>query len=231
MELPTVGWGAGGIVLASARCHCLIGSGLGLAGRILLCVMVILAVTTASSRAQFGAQPVGVQIFYTPPQPLAAELDQMKSGSDPRPTTTEGKFQFYDWLLSAGASFGSRYDTNVNSTVVNPQAVWGANFQPILLAEHNTGIQRTLLYLNGDVVYYPSIGRTTLDGTRGGVIHVWEIERDLIFRIQGQAAEVQSGSSFNNFLTTGIYATNPVNYTQFFGSSSIQKELGCFSPP
>jgi Putative beta-barrel porin 2 len=215
-------------VLASARCHCLIGSGLGLAGRILLCVMVMLAVTTTSSRAQFSAQPVGVQIFYTPPQPLAAELDQMKSGSDPRPTTTAGKFQFYDWLLSANAGFGSRYDTNVNSTVVNPQAVWGANFQPTLLAEYNTGIQRTDLYLNGDVVYYPSIGRTTLDGTRGGVIHVWEIQRDLIFRIQGQAAEVQSGSSFNNFLTTGIYATNPVNYTQFFGSSSIQKEFGMF---
>jgi hypothetical protein len=97
-----------------------------------------------------------------------------------------------------------------------------------LAAEHITGIQNTQLYLNGDVTYYPSIGKTHLDGTRAGLIHTWEIQRDLIWRFQTQVAEVQAGSSFNNFLTQGIYATSPVNYTQIFGSSSIQKELGMF---
>ena len=133
-----------------------------------------------------------------------------------------------DWLVSAGAGFGGKYDSNVNATAINPQKVYGANFQPILLAEHNTGIQNTQLYLNGDVSYYPSIGKTYLDGTRAGIIHVWEIQRDLIWRFQAQVAEVQAGSSFNNFLTSGIYATTPVNYTQIFGSSSIQKEFGSF---
>jgi hypothetical protein len=123
------------------------------------------------------------------------------------------------WLLSAGVGWGGRYDTNVNSTAINPQKVWGTNFQPTLLAERNTGIQRTQLYLNGDITYYPSIGRVDLQGTRAGLIHVWEIQRDLIFRIQGQVAEVQSGSSFNNFLTSGIYATTPVNYTQIFSAT------------
>jgi hypothetical protein len=179
-----------------------------------------------TSRAQSGGS--GGQIFYSGPEPLAATLDRMRSGSDPRPTTTEGKLQFFDWLLSAGVGWGGRYDTNVNATPINPQKVWGTNFQPTLLAERNTGIQRTQLYLNGDITYYPSIGRTDLQGTRAGLIHVWEIQRDLIFRIQGQVAEVQSGSSFNNFLTSGIYATTPVNYTQIFGSSSIQKEFGMF---
>ena len=61
-----------------------------------------------------------------------------------------------------------------------------------------------------------------------GIIHVWEIQRDLTWRFQAQAAEVQAGSSFNNFLTSGIYATTPVNYTQIYGSSSIQKEFGSF---
>jgi hypothetical protein len=82
--------------------------------------------------------------------------------------------------------------------------------------------------LNGDVSYYPQIGRTYWDGTQLGLIHVWEIQRDLIWRFQTQVAEVQAGSSFNNFLTSGIYATTPVNYTQIFGSTSIQKEFGVF---
>src|SRR5262245_52678277 len=187
--------------------------------------MMLLVVTPTTSRAQAGA-PTGGQIFYSPPQPLAATLDQMKSGSDPRPATADGKLAIFDWLVSANAGWGGKYDSNVNATAVNPKAVWGANFQPMVLAERNTGIQRTQLYLSGDVTYYPSIGRTNLDGTRAGAVHLWEIQRDLIFRMQGQVAEVQAGSSFNNFLTSGIYATTPVNYTQMYGSSSIQKEFG-----
>jgi hypothetical protein len=195
----------------------------------LACALATLLGTATASYAQFGGgQPTGVAIFYSPPQPLAAELDQMKNSSDPRPTNIEGKYPIYGWLLSASAGFGGRYDSNVNSTAVNQKAVWGANFQPLLTAEYNTGIQRTLLYLNGDITYYPSIGRVNLDGTRTGLIHVWEIQRDLIFRIQGQVSEAQVGSSFNNFLTSGIYATTPVSYTQLFGSTSIQKEFGMF---
>ena len=124
--------------------------------------------------------------------------------------------------------WGGAYDSNVNATPINRQSVYGASFQPSLLAERNTGIQRTTLYLNGDVRYYPSISRVDLNGTRAGLVHVWEIQRDLIWRFQTQIAEVQAGSSFNNLLTTGIYATTPVNYTQIFGSTSLQKEFGSF---
>jgi hypothetical protein len=187
---------------------------------------MLLIVTAAASNAQTGPGVPGLEIFYSKPEPLAAALERMKT--DPRPTSTEGAVQFLDWLLYASAGWGGSYDSNVNATAINPQRVYGAEFRPSLVAEHNTGIQRTFLYLNGDVVYYPSIRRTNLNGTKGGLVHVWEIQRDLIFRIQTQVAEVQAGSSFNNFLTTGVYATTPVNYTQAFGSSSIQKEFGWF---
>jgi hypothetical protein len=185
---------------------------------------MLLVVTMTTSRAQTS----GGQVFYSGPQPLAATLEQMRSGSDPRPTTTEGKLQVADWLVSASLGYGGTYDSNVNATAINPKAVWGASFNPSVTAEYNTGIQRSTLYLNGNVIYYPSIGRVNLNGTQAGLIHVWEIQRDLIFRIQGQVAEVQAGSSFNNFLTSGIYATTPLSYTQVFGSSSIQKEFGLF---
>jgi hypothetical protein len=195
--------------------------------------MMVVGTTTKSQAQTLGAPggPIGaLQIFTSPTQPVDATVEQTKpTGSDPQPTrTADGKFPLFGWLFSASAGFGGKYDSNVNASPVTHQSVYGANFQPILMAERLTGIQDTQIYLNGDVSYYPSIGRTYLDGTRAGVIHKWEIQRDLIFRIQGQVAEVQAGSSFNNFLTSGIYATTPVNYTQVFGSSSIQKEFGRF---
>jgi Putative beta-barrel porin 2 len=211
------------VLLARVR-HRVIGRGLQKGWGSLVCALMLLVVTMTTSRAQTP----GGQIFYSSPQPLAATLEQMKSGSDPRPTTTEGKLQIADWLVSASLGYGGTYDSNVNATAINPQAVWGASFIPTVTAEYNTGIQRSQLYLNGNVIYYPSIGRVNLNGTQAGLIHVWEIQRDLIFRFQTQVAEVQAGSSFNNFLTSGIYATTPLSYTQAFGSSSIQKEFGLF---
>jgi hypothetical protein len=194
------------------------------------CALIPFVGSTTDSFAQAsgGATVGGLQIFNSAPTPVAATIEQTKlPGSDPQPTRTpDGKFAYMGWLWSAGLGYGGKYDSNVNASAINPQKVWGANFQPVFMAERITGIQNTQLYLNGDVSYYPSIGRTYLDGTRAGLIHSWEIQRDLIWRFQTQVAEVQAGSSFNNFLTAGIYATTPVRYTQIYGSSSIQKEFG-----
>jgi hypothetical protein len=218
---------AGVIVLARAHQDRLVGRRLRLACASLACMLMTLAGTTTKGHAQ--AAGGGLQIFNSAPEPVAATLGQTSPfGGDARPTTVDGKYALFGWLFSAGLNFGGKYDSNVNATPINQQSVYGANFQPTLIAEHNTGIQNTQLYLNGDISYYPSIGRTYLDGTRAGFIHTWEIQRDLIFRFQTQVAEVQAGSSFNNFLTAGIYATTPVNYTQIYGSSSIQKEFGSF---
>ncbi len=213
------GWGLEVVLLATIHRRSWVGCcSLRTSCAQLSAAIAMLAVSTSAGHSQ--------QIFYSSPEPLAATLERYKSGSDPRPTTADGKLQIADWLVSASFGYGGAYDSNVNASSVNKQSVYGANFQPRLLAERNTGIQRTQLYIDGDVRYYPSIGRVDLNGTKAGVIHVWEIQRDLIFRAQTQVAEVQAGSSFNNFLTSGIYATTPVNYTQIFGSSSIQKDFG-----
>jgi hypothetical protein len=188
--------------------------------------MTVVGATTESHAQAAGG---GLQIFNTTPTPVAATIEQTKPAGDAQPTrTADGQFVFQGWLLSAGVALGGKYDSNVNASAVDHRSLYGANFQPTFTAQRITGIHNTTLYLNGDVSYYPSAGRTYLDGTRAGLTHIWEIQRDLIFRIQGQVAEVQAGSSFNNFLTSGIYATTPVNYTQIFGSSSIQKEFGMF---
>jgi hypothetical protein len=213
--------GLGGIVLTTNHQNWLVARGLRFAWGGVACILMVIVGPVSGALAQTAPQ-----VFYSGVEPLAATIGRTQS--DPRPASTEGKFQFFDWLLSGGVGWGGSYDSNVNATSVNQKSVYGTAFQPSLLAERNTGIQRTLLYLSGDVRYYPSIGRTNLDGTRAGLVHVWEIQRDLIFRMQTQVSEVQAGSSFTNFLSSGIYATTPVNYTQLFGSTSLQKEFGSF---
>ena len=166
------------------------------------------------------------QVFYSTVKPLTDTIGQVQS--DPRPKTAAGALQAFDWLIFGNVAIGGTYDNNVFDSP-NKQAVYGARFQPSIIAERNTGIQRTLVYGVGDLRYYPSIGRTDLFGTTAGVEHVWEIQRDLVFRTQFDAARTQQNSSLVGVLSgSGTYYVKPVNYTSLFGSTSIEKSFGRF---
>ena len=178
-----------------------------------------------AARAQSPGVP-GTQVFYSNIGPLGASP---VPGDDPRPKSAEGAVQFLDWLVYAGLSGGIACDYNLNASPTNQIKACGPQFTPSLVAAHNTGIQRTLLYLAGDVRYYPSISRVDVHDTKAGAVHVWEIQRDLIFRVQGQATQAQQYSGFAaNLLSTNQFVTSPVSYTQGYGSSSIQKNFGRF---
>ena len=174
--------------------------------------------------SQAAPTPPSRQIFYSNIKPLSDTTDPVQI--DPRPTTTKGAFQALDWLIYGNVSVGGTYDSNVFAST-NQQAVYGARFQPSVVAERNTGIQRTLVYGVGDVRYYPSIGRTDLYGSNGGAVHVWEIQRDLIFRNQFDIARTQQNSALSGTGSSSYYV-NPVNYTSLFGSTSIEKGFGRF---
>jgi hypothetical protein len=134
-----------------------------------------------------------------------------------------------DWLLWAGLGVGLACDYNLNESPTNQIQACGPQFTPSLVAARNTGIQRTTLYLVGDVRYYPSVSRVDLNDTKAGAVHVWEIQRDLIFRVQGQGTWGQQYSGFAaNLLPTDAFVTSKVPYTEGYGSSSIQKHVGRF---
>jgi len=81
----------------------------------------------------------------------------------------------------------------------------------------------------GDIRWYPTLDQVQVVDTRAGLVHVWEIERDLIFRVQAQGTENQNYSGFAaNLLPTNASVTSPVKYTQGYASTSIQKEFGSF---
>src|SRR5262249_57141846 len=105
----------------------------------------------------------------------------------------------------------------------------GPQFLPSLVAAYNTGIQRTVVYGVGDIRWYPSVNQVQVVGTTAGIVHVWEIQRDLLFRAQAQATQNQQYSGIAaNLAPTGVYLTTPVDYTQGYGSTSIQKHFGPF---
>jgi hypothetical protein len=158
---------------------------------------------------------------------LGATIERYRQ--DPRPQSTEGAFQVWDWLLYGGVGVGAACDYNLNSSPTNQEHACGPRFQPSIVAEHNTGIQRTLLYGVGDISYYPTLGRVDVVDTVAGLVHVWEIQRDLIFRVQAQGKLGQDYSGFAaNLLPTNAFVANRVKYEQGYGSSSIQKEFGNF---
>ena len=134
-----------------------------------------------------------------------------------------------DWLVYGGIGWGLACDYNLNSTSTNQEQACGPRFTPSIVAERNTGIQRTLLYGVGDVRYHPTLSRVDLVDTTAGIVHVWEIQRDLIFRFQAQGTRGQEYSGFAaNLLATDAFLTKPLNFNRGYGSTSIQKEFGNF---
>jgi Putative beta-barrel porin 2 len=163
------------------------------------------------------------QVFYSAVQPLTDTIERVQQ--DPRPTTAAGALKVFDWLIYGNVSLGAAYDSNVFASPT-PQTAYGPRFQPEIIAERNTGIQRTLLYGIGDIRYYPSLGQTDLLNTTAGLTHVWEIHRDLVFRTQFEATRSQQTSGLVN--EGGVLFTQPINYTSLFGSASIEKSFGRF---
>jgi hypothetical protein len=142
--------------------------------------------------------------------------------------TADGAFQALDWLIYGNVSLGGAYDSNVWASP-NQQSAFGPRFQPSIVALRDTGIQRTIVYGVGDIRYYPELGRTDVVNTTAGVAHVWEIQRDLIFRTQFEATRgLQDSNLISTVNVPGPQFTQPIRYTSLFGSTSIEKSFGPF---
>ena len=176
--------------------------------------------------SQSAPTPPPRQVFYSKVEPLTDTIERVQS--DPRPKTADGALQALDWLIYGNVSAGGAYDSNVFASP-NQQPAYGPRFQPSIVAARNTGIQRTLVYGFGDIRYYPSQSRTDVLNTTAGLAHVWEIQRDLVFRTQFEATRGQQNSSLVSAVNgPGALYTEPIKYTSLFGSTSIEKSFGPF---
>jgi len=190
--------------------------------RLAACALALGAIC-GEVHAQAAPEAPPRQVFHSRVEPLTDTIE--RTSTDPRPKSKDGALQMLDWLIYGSLSVGGAYDSNVFSAA-DQKAVYGTRVQPSVVASRNTGIQRTLLYGVGDLRYYPSQGVTDILATSAGVAHVWEIQRDLIFRVQFDALRGKQSSS----LSTGLNTTyvEPLNYTSLFGSASIEKSFDRF---
>ena len=182
-----------------------------------------LGASCSQAFAQTAPTPPPREVFYSNLQPLTDIVARVEQ--DPRPQTSEGALQVLNWLVFGNLNLGSAYDSNEYASP-NRVSAYGVQLQPAIVAERNTGIQRTLLYGDGDFRYYPSLGRTDVVNTTVGLAHVWEVYRDLIVRGQFEASVGEQNSGLIN--TNGVQYTKPPQYTSLFGSTSVEKSFGRF---
>ncbi|HEY7299126.1 MAG TPA: outer membrane beta-barrel protein [Xanthobacteraceae bacterium] len=179
-----------------------------------------------AARAQGPAVPAP-QIFYSNVEPLAAQI--ARTQADPRPQSSDGALQVLDWLLYGSVGWGAACNFNLNLSPSNQIQACGPRFVPSVVAEHNTGIQRTFLYGVGDITWYPSVNQVQANDTTAGIVHIWEIQRDLIFRVQAQGKLDQNYSGLSgNLVDTSLFITTPLKYQQAYLSSSVQKNFASF---
>ncbi len=166
----------------------------------------------------------GPQVFATKAEPLIDTA--AREGGDPRPKSADGALPVFDWLIFGSAALGAAYDSNVNSSPTSPIAAYGPRFQPTIIAERNTGIQRTLIYGVGDIRYYPSVGITQVYDTTAGIVHLWEIQRDFLFRTQGQVTRGEDALGLTNVAGNILVPIDPIKSTRLYGSASLEKGFG-----
>ena len=195
--------------------------------RTLLWVVVLTGVCGSRGWAQTVAPPIPTpQIFYSNVQPLTDVIAQTKT--DPRPTSADGALQIYNWLVYGSVGVSGVYDNNINSSPVDPIAAYGTQVTPSVIAEYNTGIQRTFIYGVGDFRYYPSVNQAQIWDSSAGIVHIWEIDRGLNFRAQAQLTDGESPLGYTNVGTNAVVAIEPVQAVTLFGSTSIQRDVGLF---
>ena len=177
--------------------------------------------------SQSAPTPPPRQVFYSKEEPLTDTIERVQR--DPRPQTADGALKALNWLIYGNLSLGGAYDSNVFASP-NQQPAYGPRFQPVVVAARNTGTQRTLIYGFGDIRWYPNQSQTDVVNTTAGLAHVWEIQRDLIFRAQLEATRSLQTSSLVSTVNgqQGPLYTVPVKYTSLFASTSIEKSFGRF---
>ena len=138
------------------------------------------------------------------------------------------------WLLSPTLLVGGVFDDNVFQTQTNRKAAIGARVAPSLIAERNTGIHKTTLYGFADAKFYSGESQADMVSARGGFAHVYEAQRDLVFRFQGDYTRQTSvfNGGVNQFDVAPLQnpagnnpVANPASYNQLTGSASVQKSF------
>jgi len=169
------------------------------------------------------------------PQP-AGDIDELISQFSPpsmsRRSLREGPVRDYQGLPLFGAMLypslyvGGLYDDNVLQAPYNRIAQLGVKLRPDLKADYDTGAHRTILFSDGDFNIFPGDSYANLVNSRFGFGHLWEADRDLVFKFGGDYG-LGNAVFANGLVTTPTGALAniiaPQRYSIFGGYGSALK--------
>lgn len=132
----------------------------------------------------------------------------------------EHGFVVGDWMLYPSLFAGFVYNDNVYNTAVNRKSGLGVRIRPSLEANRDTGIQKTIVYLNGDLQAYPGRGQsytlwpqaailrspTNVSG-RAGFSHTYAPLPDLKFTLIADYTRANGGLFGSQFSGAGSQVT------------------------
>jgi hypothetical protein len=186
------------------------------------------SVVISIALAQLALSPHAHAQDANPAPTLAPTPDQTAAPGDAAKREYTG-MAIEGWMLYPKVLVGTVFDSNVYQTEFGKKSEAGFRINPDITAELNEGIHKTQLYATGDARIFPSNSHAdTIDATIGGT-HVWEIERDLVFRAQAEYSRHEdtfnSGVALNG---AGTAVVSPQFYNQFLLSASAKKTFGDF---
>ncbi len=211
-------------------------------GSPLHCARLVLAATVPLCALLGAAHPVWAQaVPPTTPGRLVFDAGQPGLGEIKRRTRTEvtnrgnrtyGSIPVGSWMLSPSIDAGVLYDDNIYQTRTNRVESWGVRLQPRFVALRETGIHDTTAYGTGDVRLYPDQSKANTVEGQLGLVHRYEIQRDLVWRFQGEYARRSDDDA--DYIDAGPFGPqvvdrDPRQYNDWFGSTSLQKTWGFFS--
>ena len=156
------------------------------------------------------------------PKPLASVNPLLQPSRDYR------GLDFADWLFYPTFSAGAIYNDNLFLTARNHVSAIGTRLHPALIAERDAGIHKTTIYGDADARLYPDLAAANAVDARAGFSHIWEAQRDLVIKLQGQY-------DHKTLLTNGGLVLTPTgasgtlvglqSYNQYQTAASVQKSF------
>ena len=134
-------------------------------------------------------------------------------------------WMFYPTLLA-----GVTFDDNVYQASTHQTSRVGTILSPGLTALLDNGVHKLALFASADLRLYPGAADANVYNGKLGIAHVWEAQRDLIFRTQLEYAHQTDVNNNGTILSGGVLRTRvtPQQYNQFTGSVSVTKDFRPF---
>lgn len=127
------------------------------------------------------------------------------------------------WMLYPKLLAGVVVDDNVYQTSQAKTSAAGVRVRPSLVAVYSNGIHKAALYGGFDTRFYPSQSAGNVYEGRLGGVYTYEMTRDLVFRVQGEAS--RHTDVFNDARVARAQEA-PQRYNQYLGALSAQQRFG-----